>query len=186
MHDRQAVRMYDMGCGLGRHTVLMAKQGFSVVASDISSRARGATRQKLHRANLQAEVIDADMTRIPYPDDHFDGVLSIGVMEHNTKVNIEKAVSEIQRTLSPGGQILASFLPRTRHIPADDRKHDMVEDNTLRSYGPEQTIHHMVDEDELRELFCSLDVHSIEKVTEVFDGGSSTEFYIIAEEPHEA
>ena len=31
-----AKRVYDMGCGLGRHTIMLAENGFSVVASDIS------------------------------------------------------------------------------------------------------------------------------------------------------
>ena len=30
-------RFFDLGCGLGRHSVYMAKKGFSVTASDLSA-----------------------------------------------------------------------------------------------------------------------------------------------------
>ena len=183
LRERRARRIYDMGCGLGRHTILLAKQGFSVVASETSPLARTSTKQKLKAARLRAKVISADMTSIPFPDEYFDGILSIGVMEHNTKAGIEKAISEIFRTLRPGGVILASFLPRGRWVPRDDPELDMVEDNTLRSYGPEATIHHMVDEAELRELFDSFIIQSIDKQIDEFEGVKGTELFISAQKP---
>ena len=190
-----AKRVYDMGCGVGRHTVLLTERGFSVVASDISAPAREATRRKLESnrpispdisngpRHLAAEIIDADMTSIPYPDAYFDGVLSIGVMEHNTRAGIENAIAEIFRTLRPGGKVLASFCPRHRWMPKDDPKTDMIEDNTLRSYGPEKAIHHLVDEEELRGLFSRFVIRSISLQTEKFERGSSAELFISAEKP---
>ena len=76
--------------------------------------------------------------------------------------------------------MLASFLPRTRWISKDGSSHDMVEDNTLRSYGPEQAIHHMVDEAELKELFRAFTVLSIGLETDEFEGVRSQEFFIRA------
>ena len=64
---------------------MLAELGFEVVASDISPRARQATRDKLAASGLLAEVIDSDMTTIPYPNAHFDAVLSIGVAEKMTE-----------------------------------------------------------------------------------------------------
>ena len=93
LEKRGASRVYDMGCGLGRHTLALAELGINVVASDSSPLARQATRDMLGAAGLRCEVIDADMTTIPFPDDYFDGVLSLGVMEHNTRTGIEKAVA---------------------------------------------------------------------------------------------
>ena len=98
-----AKRVYDMGCGLGRHTILLARQGFSVVASDVSSRALEATAQKLKAAKLDGQVVRADMKSIPFSDEYFDAILAIGVMEHDTRAGIEKTISEIFRSLRPGG-----------------------------------------------------------------------------------
>jgi len=183
LHECGVKRVYDMGCGLGRHTILLAKQGFSVVASDVSSRALESTEQKLKAAKLQGRVVRADMSSIPFPDEHFDAILAIAVMEHNTRAEIEKTISKIFRSLRPGGLVLASFLPRTRWIRRDDAELDMVEDNTLRSYGPENTIHHMVDEAELRELFRMFLVQSIDRQEEEFDGCKSAELFILVQKP---
>ena len=163
--------------------MLLAKQGFSVIASETSPLARVATEQKLKEARLRAKVVSADMTSIPFPDEDFDAILSIGVMEHNIKVNIEKAISEIFRTLQPCCLVLASFLPRSRWIPKDDPELDMIEDNTLRSYGPEGTLHHMVDEAELRELFHLFIIQSIDRQIDEFEGVKGTGLFISAEKP---
>ena len=178
-------RVFDMGCGLGRHTVVLAERGFEVIASDPSERAREATCDRVKERGLKATVNDAEMTSIPYPDEHFVGVLSIGVLEHNTKAGIEKALGEIHRALVPGGKVLASFLPRSRWLPKDDPKYDMIEDNTVRRWGPEQDLHHMVDEDEIRELFATFTIRWIKPQTETLEAHgnrlSSTELYVCAE-----
>ena len=176
-----AKRVYDLGCGLGRHTAILAKKGFDVTASDISPRARAATEKKLEKAGLAATVIDADMMTIPSPDRHFDAVLAIGVLEHNTRAGIEKAIREIRRALSPDGRILATFCPRNRWIPKDDPGHEMVEDNALQSYRPEEAIHHLVDEEELRELFADFEIHSIDLRKEELESCSSAELFISAQ-----
>jgi len=185
LRERGARRVFDMGCGLGRHTVALAKMGFEVVASDISLRALRTTRDKLAASGLIAEVIESDMTEIPYPDAYFDAVLSLGVLEHGARARIEEALSEVHRTLRPRGQALASFLPRTRWIPKEDPTYDMVEDNTLRSYGPERSIHHMVDDKELAELFAAFTILSMELRSERFDSIDSQEWFVAVEKSAE-
>lgn len=181
LRQRGARRVFDMGCGLGRHTVILARSGFEVVAADTSPHALESTREKLGAEGLAAEVIDCDMTGIPYPDAHFDAVLSLGVLEHGRRAEIEEALSEVHRTLEPGGQVLASFLPRTRWIPKDDADDEMAEDNTVLWYGPERSIHHTVDDQELAELFATFSVHSMELQSERFDSIASQEWFVVAE-----
>ncbi len=181
--ESKAKRVYDMGCGVGRHTLLLAQRGFEVVASDNSDRARHTTRQKLERAGVAAQVVDADMMVIPFPDEHFDAVLAISVLEHNVRFGMETAVAQIFRTLRPGGKVLASFCPRSRWISKDDIKLDMIEDNTLKSYGPEKVLHHLVDEKELKELFAQFTILLLDSQTEEWNGGSSAELFISAQKP---
>jgi ubiquinone/menaquinone biosynthesis C-methylase UbiE len=183
LSEFESKRVYDMGCGVGRHTLLLAQRGFEVVASDNSAQALLATRQKLERAGLSAEVLDADMTAIPFPDEHFDAVLAISVLEHNVRSGVETAIAEILRVLRPKGRVLAAFCPRNRWISKDDPELDIIEDNTLRSYGPEETLHHLVDEEELRELFAQFTILSVALQKEEWNGGSSAELFISAQKP---
>ena len=63
----------------------------------------------------------------------------------------------------------------------DDPRLEMIEDNTLRSYGPEEMPHHLVDEKELRELFAEFTILSIDLQGEEWDGGSSAHLFISAQ-----
>ncbi|MBN1867964.1 hypothetical protein JW916_11805 [Candidatus Sumerlaeota bacterium] len=83
------------------------------------------------------------------------------------------------------GEVLASFVPRTRWIPKDDPDRDMIEDNTFRSYGPEESVHHMVDEEELRDLFAAFAVRSIALEEERFEICNSLEFFLRASRPEQ-
>jgi SAM-dependent methyltransferase len=172
--------VYDLGCGLGRYTSYLAEQGFCVTASDISPRGVQATRQRLHVKGLRAYVLRADMLSIPFPDESFDAVVSMSVLEHTVRSGLQQAISEIHRVLRPGGRVLASFVPRTRWIPKDEPGMDMLEDNTLRCYGPEQLPHHLVDEAELRDLFGVFTVASITRQSEQFEDIRGASLYIVA------
>jgi SAM-dependent methyltransferase len=59
-------------------------------------------------------IRNESLTRLSFPDDHFDHILSFDVLEHIPKV--EKALSECQRCLKPGGNLLFSvpFLVNAR------------------------------------------------------------------------
>ena len=170
--------VYDLGCGLGRHTVRLARAGFSVAASDISPRAVAATRSALGAVGLPARVFQAGMTAVPLPDASFDAVLAFGVLEHATRARVEKSVDEITRVLRPGGRLLASFVPRDRWMSGDEP--GMAEDNTRLSYGPEQDLHHFVDEGEIRELLAAFTVHAITREEERGQGWVSAEFVVSA------
>lgn len=183
LRDAGAACVYDLGCGVGRHAASIAEHGMSVVASDLSPRAVQATRQCLASRGLSGLVVRAGMELLPFRDESFDAILSIGVLEHNTKKGIERAIDEMLRCLRPGGRVLASFVPRNRWIPKEEPGMDLVEDNTLRSYGPEESIHHLVDEAEVRELFREFTIHSIDAVTEKFERGCCGELFLSAEKP---
>jgi len=53
----------------------------------------------LDRVNLN--IIQGDATSLPFPDDHFDLIVSTAVFEHIT--DLPKAAQEVSRVLKPGG-----------------------------------------------------------------------------------
>ena len=50
------------------------------------------------------EFHKADATRLPFPDQHFDIIVSMQVLEYVT--DIRTALSEFHRVLRPGGQVV--------------------------------------------------------------------------------
>jgi len=53
----------DLGCGVGRHTFYLVKEGFNVTALDSSPNALYLMRQKLSELGLYAKLIECDYNR---------------------------------------------------------------------------------------------------------------------------
>jgi ubiquinone/menaquinone biosynthesis C-methylase UbiE len=109
LRERGARRVLDLGCGAGRHTVYLAREGFEVSATDIAENGLKLAREWLGRENLSAELKQSDISHIPYPSDFFDAVISIYVIYHKTYADMQQVVAEIHRVLKPGGIALISL-----------------------------------------------------------------------------
>ncbi|RJR30967.1 class I SAM-dependent methyltransferase [Candidatus Parcubacteria bacterium] len=97
-------RVLGLGCGSGRHTVFLAKRGFKVYGVDVSKSGINLTRQWLRKEKLEANLKTGNVfQRLPYPDNLFDAVISIQVINHGKIDNIRSAIKEIQRVLKPQG-----------------------------------------------------------------------------------
>ncbi len=97
-------KVLDLGCGTGRHTVMLAKAGFDVYANDVSKEGIRQTRKWLKDKNLKANIKHASCyKKFPYKDDFFDAVISIQVVHHNFHDKVKYCISEIERVLKPGG-----------------------------------------------------------------------------------
>ena len=104
LRKEKAKRILDLGCGTGRHTVMLAKAGFEVYGTDISDEGLKLTRIWLEEKGLKARLKKASCyRRFPFKDDFFDAVISVLVIHHNHINKIRFCISEIERVLRPGG-----------------------------------------------------------------------------------
>lgn len=69
-------KVYDLGCGLGRHLLFFAQMGFDVCRSDLSGRAVEEARKRLFTLSLRGHVKLGDMVKIQESDDSFDAVIA--------------------------------------------------------------------------------------------------------------
>jgi ubiquinone/menaquinone biosynthesis C-methylase UbiE len=104
LKSRSELKILDIGCGAGRHTIFLAQEGFQTYACDISENGMKCLKEELKVKNLSATVVKSDMEKILFPDDFFDGVLSYGVFYYNDSKGYENALSEMQRVLKKGGK----------------------------------------------------------------------------------
>jgi SAM-dependent methyltransferase/uncharacterized membrane protein YbhN (UPF0104 family) len=91
----------DLGCGLGRHAEEMIRRGYRVTGVDISER--------LLRRAAQAgvPVASGDVLRLPFADETFDVVYTIGVLHHLPDRESQRhAFTEARRVLKRAGTFL--------------------------------------------------------------------------------
>lgn len=97
------------GCGSGQADVDLHAR-YVVTAVDISIEALG-----LYGRNNPAvhRLEQADIFRLPYASESFDGAFNLGVMEHFTEDQIQALLVELRRVLRPGGKVVL-FWPHAR------------------------------------------------------------------------
>ena len=102
-------KVLDLGCGSGRNFFYLNKEGFKVYGIDIAE--NGILQIKKNIPNAKAIVGDV-FSKLPYPDNHFDAIVSIQVLQHSTEEKIKKSIDEVFRILRPEGFIFITLCGR--------------------------------------------------------------------------
>jgi SAM-dependent methyltransferase len=80
---RDGDAVLDVGCGLGYGLNLLAIKAAEVVGVDVDEQAIAYCRERLQGRNPRLTALDVyDGETLPYPDDRFDIVTTIDVIEH--------------------------------------------------------------------------------------------------------
>jgi len=156
----QTLRIWDLCCGAGRHTVALAQLGYQVFASDHASKALRLTQTWLIDLGLSAHVVESDMTVCPWPEVLFHGVMSWDALNHNTLDNIRQTICMVHDQLVPGGLFLLTLKSTRAGLYGQG---ELIEPNTYISKdGSEAGIpHHYSDEEEVREFFQGWEIISL-------------------------
>jgi len=93
----------DIGCGNGRHAVILAETADRVLALD-------ASRSLLARADRPGiERLQGDAARLPITDDAVDVAVYVATLHHlPSRSTRRESLAELARVLAPGGRALVS------------------------------------------------------------------------------
>ena len=94
----------DLGCGLGRHAILFAMEGFDTFAFDLSHEAVVKTKEYAESKKLDVKCKEGDMLNLPYEDNLFDAIMCYNVISHTDTEGIKKIISELKRVLKEKGE----------------------------------------------------------------------------------
>ncbi len=89
----------DAGCGTGTFAGRLRDNGYRVVGIDASIGMLAGAR------NREVPVAQAIAQRLPFPDDTFDGFVSVAVLHHLGSTDmVRRSIDEMIRVLRPGGR----------------------------------------------------------------------------------
>lgn len=95
----------DASCGTGYGIEILSKAGAATVTGvDISAEAIGEAKSRFGK--FAAELVEADLRKLPFEDDSFDAVVSFETIEHMEEP--QKALAELDRVLRPDGILVIS------------------------------------------------------------------------------
>lgn len=120
-------RALDLGCGEGRHTVLMARLGYDVVALDLEPLALRKARAQVERAGRSARFLRGNALDLRFPAGAFDLVLDYGCFHHLVTRDWPRYRRQVARILKPGGHLVLSvFSTKFRHHPGERRTRNWI------------------------------------------------------------
>lgn len=164
-------RVLDLGCGIGRHTLLLSRLGLEVIGGDISPTGLTVCARRMAAEGQPPRLVQHDMARLPFASGTFGALLAHHVIYHGTLSVLRSVLAEIHRVLQPEGHLYLTFLGRVERNIARNRADvergicQEIEPFTfvyLREvYGDKDLPHHYCDEEELRELMAEFAVEDI-------------------------
>ena len=99
----------DIGCGAGRFAEIALNAGANVVALDYSSAVDACYSNLKHFDNLN--IIQGDIYALPFKENFFDFVYSLGVLQHTP--DVEKAFFELPKMLKSNGMFCIDFYEKS-------------------------------------------------------------------------
>lgn len=105
------LRVLDVGCGGGLLSEPLARLGALVVGVDASPGNIAAARQHAESQNIVVDYRLGEPANVLTPDERFDVVLALEVVEHVS--DVDAFVSGVARCVVPGGLMFASTIDRT-------------------------------------------------------------------------
>ena len=175
----------DFGCGLGRHAIFFAEQGFDVSAFDLSEEGAEHLKKWADREKQTIDVRVADMGNLPYADNTFDAIFAYHVISHTDSLGIKKILSEISRVLKPNGEIYITLCSKETWS-FKGAGYPKLDDNTVikTDEGPEKGIPHFyVSLDDILILLSHYEIERIRHTDDCFYSGkkqNSKHYFISA------
>ena len=105
---KKGEKALDAGCGTGIYSIELTKRGALTTGVDSSGGMLDRAKSKAVKDGHNIDFVCADALTLPFPDNYFDLVLSIGMLCYTEER--EKALLEMRRVLKPGGRIIIGVL----------------------------------------------------------------------------
>lgn len=161
----------DLGCGIGRHSILFGKNRFKVSCFDISEDAIKSTQKWADEENLTFDYKIGDMLNLPYNKEQFDSILCFNVISHTDTEGVKKAIGEIYRVLKKDGECYLTLCSKDTW-GFKQENWPLIDENTrLRmEEGTEYKVPHFyADYTLIKELFKKFEIINTKQVVDYYE-----------------
>jgi SAM-dependent methyltransferase len=165
----------DIGCGVGRHALFLAQQGFSVTAIDLSPAGLDFVRESAAAAGVEIALRAGAFDELPFPDASFDYALAWNVIYHGDATALERSIAEVWRVLRPGGLFQATLLSK-RHYKYGQGVEISPNTFVIPEEGEKGHPHHYDNEAEARSLLSAFQLLELADRTQRSDDDFHLEF----------
>lgn len=167
----------DLGCGVGRHALFLAEQGFAVEAADGAAAGLDFARREAASRGLRLGLHQADADALPFADESFDYVLSWNVIFHGTMGDVGRRLAEMWRILKPGALYQGTMLSKRDGQFRQGRP--VAPDTFIRGSDAKAHAHYYCDLAGLAALFAGFELLSLTQEEQRRPG--SWHWHILAE-----
>jgi SAM-dependent methyltransferase len=186
LHLRPPLRVLDLPCGQGRHSIELARRGYDVTGVDLSEAMLAVAHERAMAASAKVRFLAGDM-RQPLPGEHFDLVLNLYTSfgYFADEADDARVAVAAATMLAPGGRfvlevingerLMANFQEREwftvgdatvlERRTLDRRTRQMAVERTVNQNGEEDTDVHVVrlyGRAEIRAVLASAGFEAIE------------------------
>lgn len=164
----------DLGCGLGRHSILFAKNDFNVSCFDISEESIKRTKEWCEKEGLTCDYKIGDMLKLPYKDNSFDCILCRNVISHTDTEGMKVIASELKRVLRENGECYLTLGSKdTWGFKQEDWPLKDPNTRLKMEEGPEyMTPHFYADYDLCKEIFKDFEIVNIFQVIDYYESNN--------------
>ncbi|MGE5629832.1 MAG: class I SAM-dependent methyltransferase [Caulobacteraceae bacterium] len=169
----------DLGCGLGRHSVFFAENGFETYSLDLSEDGINNLNRKAEKLGLNIRTTIGDINNLPYSSDMFDCLLAYHVISHTDTEGIKAIVKELERVLKSGGEFFITLCSKCS--PSFSRKdYIRIDENTIiKTEEPEIDVPHFyTDLDGVRSILKNFDIIRIRHIEDIFNDSNSWHYFV--------
>lgn len=165
--EKRSKKLLDLGAGIGRHSLLFAKNGFDVTAFDFSKEGLDKIENFADQLNLEIDLVNGNMNRLPFASQSFDFVIAYNSIYHTDYEGLIRTIYEIRRVLKANGEAFVTMLSKNDKSFIDGSG-SLIAENTLMKKEEDGSIlpHFFVDEEYIYKLFKSFHIISLKQIEE--------------------
>jgi|TARA_B110000483_G_C18196090_1_gene543030 SAM-dependent methyltransferase len=120
VHDAEDIKVFDLGCGIGRHVIFCQDMKLDAYGLDLSGKAIEYARDWLSSQGVRdvnKKLQHGDARNLPWDNCFFDFALSHGVLDSMPFEIAKEVIKDLHRAMKPGGLFYCDL------ISGDDSEH---------------------------------------------------------------